>query len=90
MSGAADPYSILNKDPNRGKITQQKKITVNRLWAGKVPEWAETNQNINQEKAHSKNISERKKFETEIIVESSPKNIPVNIIVNEYLTERYT
>ena len=42
---ASDPFSILNRDPNRGKIEQKSKVTISRLRAGKLPEWALNQQN---------------------------------------------
>ena len=33
---ASDPFSILNRDPNRGKIEHKPKVTVQRLRAGQV------------------------------------------------------
>ena len=31
---ASDPFSILNRDPNRGKIQIKQKVTIQRLRAG--------------------------------------------------------
>eukprot|EP00826_Nyctotherus_ovalis_P048291 TRINITY_DN5667_c0_g1_i2.p1 TRINITY_DN5667_c0_g1~~TRINITY_DN5667_c0_g1_i2.p1 ORF type:complete len:214 (+),score=76.60 TRINITY_DN5667_c0_g1_i2:30-671(+) len=87
MSTPADPYSILNKDPNRGKIVQKKKVTVSRLWAGKVPEWPGSEQGASKDKPVAR--EGRKKFETEIIAESSPKDAAMSINVAEELGERY-
>lgn len=37
---ASDPFSILNRDPSRGKIDPKAKVSVQRLRAGKLPDWA--------------------------------------------------
>ena len=36
MFKGGDPYSILNKDPNRGKIEPKNFVKVHRYWPGKV------------------------------------------------------
>lgn len=87
MSTPADPYSILNKDPNRGKIIQKKKVTVNRLWAGKAPEWPGSEPSADRDRPTAR--EGRRKFETEIVAESSPKDAAMSINVAEELGERY-
>ena len=87
MSTPADPYSILNKDPNRGKIVPKKFVKVNRLWAGKAPVWAEkpdqaeliTNSGEQPGIKEGDSHEERRKFKTEIVVESAPtENQPIH------------
>ncbi len=78
MSTPADPYSILNKDPNRGKIVPKKFVKVHRLWPGKAPTWAdeelpadEAPQELEKhsfQPAEKSALEERAHFKTEIIV----------------------
>ena len=42
MSRGGDPFSILNKDPSRSFLPPKRQAAkVNRLWPGKIPEWAQ-------------------------------------------------
>eukprot|EP01022_Parablepharisma_sp_SALTPOND_P005366 TRINITY_DN122293_c0_g1_i1.p1 TRINITY_DN122293_c0_g1~~TRINITY_DN122293_c0_g1_i1.p1 ORF type:complete len:268 (-),score=46.15 TRINITY_DN122293_c0_g1_i1:641-1357(-) len=90
MATPADPHSILNKDPNRGKIVPKKFVKVKRLWPGKAPQWAEgeqpeENPDVTDKAELGKEVPGRRKFQTEIIVEAAPvsERIDVSIPTNK-------
>jgi len=82
MATPKDPYSILNKDPNRGKIVPKKFTKVNRLWPGKAPKYANEQ---NEEGFPDNENLENKKQEIDITGIEAPKRQPqkTEIIVSD-------